>query len=147
MAPYYENFSKRIVKRPKIYFYDTGLLCFLLGIRETNDVRDQKLWGTLFENLVVAEMIKQNEHKNLLNSYYFWRDAAGKEIDLLTKRGAGYLLYQIKSTQTITPKLFEHMDYFNALSDNAVLEKTLIYGGNQNQNRTNYKVRVWNQVL
>ena len=147
VAPYFENFSKRIVKRPKIYFYDTGLLCYLLNIKDTSDVRDQKLWGTLFENLVVAEMIKQNEHKNLLNNYYFWRDAAGKEIDLLTKRGAGYLLYEIKSTQTITQKLFAHMDYFNALSDNAVLEKTLIYGGNQNQDRTNYKVRVWDEVL
>jgi hypothetical protein len=159
VAPYFENFSKRVVKSSKIYFYDTGLLSYLLGIRNVEDVGESTLWGSLFENLVVSEMYKQNEHQNLLHDFWFWRDSAGKEIDLIIKRGLKFDLFEIKSTQTIKQQLFKHMDYFDRISQKKkdqhensstikrVASKTLIYGGASNQKRTEYEIRVWNEGL
>lgn len=146
LPPYFQNFSKRIVKSPKLYFYDTGLLCYLLGIRTASDI-DLNLKGSLFENLVIAEMVKQNEHKQLLHDFWFWRDSAGKEIDVLIKNGSKYNAFEIKSTATITDKLFKNMDYFDRLTGHNVKTKTLIYSGDKAQNRNEYLVRGWDQVL
>ncbi len=145
LQPYFENFSKRIVKSPKLYFYDTGLLCYLLGLRKEHDLEDQQLVGSLFENLVVADMVKKNYHQNLLENYWFWRSSDAKEVDLLTKTGTTYKLWEIKSTATISNKLFKNLDYFESIADGKVTQKQLIYGGNENQNRTEYSVRRWKE--
>lgn len=145
LPPYYENFNKRIIKAPKLYFYDTGLASFLLGLRQTNDLDDPSLIGSLFENLVVADILKKNHHQYQLQDYWFWRDSHGHEIDLLTKRGGGFDVFEIKSTQTILPKLFNEMDYFSEISKGKVKAKTLIYGGNDSHDRTSYRVRTWKE--
>lgn len=146
LPPYFQNFSKRIVKSSKLYFYDTGLVCYLLGIRSVNDLTDYNLLGSLFENLVVADMVKQNEHKQLLRAYWFWRDSAGKEVDLLIKTATKYTVYEVKSTATISDKLFDNLDYFDRLTGGNVKSKNLIYGGNRGQNRQDYTVYSWNDV-
>lgn len=146
LPPYFQNFSKRIVKTPKLYFYDTGLVCYLLGIRSVHDLTDYNLLGSLFENLVVADMVKQNEHKQLLREYWFWRDSAGKEVDLLIKTATKYTVYEVKSTATISDKLFANLDYFDRLTGGNVKSKNLIYGGNRGQNRQDYTVYSWNDV-
>jgi len=143
LQPYFENFNKRIVKTPKLYFYDTGLLSFLLGLRQSSDLDNQVLTGSLFENLIVAELYKRNYHLNQLRDYWFWRDSNGHEIDLLTRRGGGLDIFEIKSSQTIMPRLIKGMEYFDQISSGQVKNKTLIYGGNDNQDRTEYKVRNW----
>jgi predicted AAA+ superfamily ATPase len=143
LPPYYENFSKRIVKTPKLYFYDVGLVSYLLGWRQTDDLEDRTIIGSLFENLVIADILKKNHHRYLLRDYWFWRDSHGHEVDLLTKSGGGFEIFEIKSTQTILPKLFKGLDYFSGLAKGQVKACTLVYGGQDNQDRTNYLVRTW----
>lgn len=146
LRPYFENFNKRIVKTPKLYFYDTGLLAFLLGLRDKGDLDDQNLIGGLFENLIVSDQIKRNHHQYQLKEYWFWRDSTGNEIDLLTKRGTTFEIVEIKSTQTVMPHLLKGMDYFDRLSNGSVKSKTLIYGGEQNQQRSEYRIRGWKDM-
>ncbi len=146
LQPYYENFSKRIVKTPKLYFYDVGLVAFLLGLHSSDGLNDQTLIGSLFENLVVADLIKKNHHSYQLQDYWFWRDANGHEVDLLTNRAGGFDIFEIKATQTILPKLFQGMDYFASITAGKTKTKTLIYGGEENQDRTKYAVRTWDAL-
>ncbi len=143
LQPYFENFSKRIVKTPKLYFYDTGLAAFLLGLRNLDDIDSQTLLGSLFENMVVADILKKNYHQYRLQEYWFWRDSNGNEIDLLTKRGGGFNIYEIKSSQTVLPKHFAGLDMFAVLAGEKVKTKTLIYGGTDTHDRTNYRVQGW----
>ena len=144
LPPYYENFSKRIVKTPKLYFYDVGLVAFLLGLRQTGDLDDQTLLGSLFENLVIANIFKKN-HQYLLQDYWFWRDSNGHEVDLLTKKGGGFDIFEIKSTQTVLPSAFKGMDYFSDITQGKVNTRTLMYGGEDDQDRTRYRIRQWDK--
>jgi len=143
LAPYHENFSKRIVKTPKLYFYDTGLAAFLLGLRSAEDFADRTLLGSLFEAMVIGDILKQNYHRYLLKEYWFWRDSVGHEIDLLTLSGGGFDIFEVKSTRTLLPNLFKGLDYFEKLAGDKVQSKTLIYSGEEGQERTEYKVRGW----
>ncbi len=143
LQPYYENFAKRIVKSPKLYFYDTGLVSYLLGLRQTEDLRNPVLRGALFENLIIAELQKRNYHLNQLKEYWFWRDSNGHEVDLLEKTANGFAIFEIKSTRTITSSLTKGMDYFDKISNGRVKTKTLIYGGDEIQDRSHFKVRNW----
>lgn len=146
LSPYYENFSKRIVKTPKLYFYDVGLASYLLGLRQAADLENPTLIGSLFENLIIADIIKKNHHQYLLRDYWFWRDSHGHEVDLLTKQGGNFDIFEVKATHTILPKQFAGMDYFSKITDGKVKARTLIYGGDNSQNRTHYRIRAWNQA-
>ena len=146
LQPYFENFNKRIVKSPKLYFYDTGLVSFLLGLRSRDDLDNYSLTGHLFENLIVADMFKKNYHLYLLKDYWYWRDSNAHEIDLLTKRSGKFDIFEIKSTQTVMPRLIQGMKYFSLISNDLVRNQTLIYGGNDNQDRTNFRLRSWNSI-
>jgi predicted AAA+ superfamily ATPase len=147
VQPYHQNFNKRLVKSAKLYFYDTGLLAYLLGIKTATDLNESRLKGHVFENLIVAETYKQREHQYLDQEYFFWQDSNANEVDLLTKKGTDFYISEIKATETITSKLFEQLDKFEQIAAPAVVNKTLIYGGDNNQNRTNYAVRSWKNVL
>ena len=97
LHPYYENFTKRIVKSPKLYFFDTGLASYLLQLRNSTDLENPALRGALFENMIVSEIHKRNYHLNQLKNHWFWRDSNGHEIDLFTKTSMGFDIYEIKS--------------------------------------------------
>ncbi len=142
LRPYYENFNKRIIKSPKLYFYDVGLASYLLDIRTVEDISEYQK-GYLFENLVVAEMYKQNEHQYKLTAYWYWRDSNGNEIDLLRKQGNRFDIYEIKSSTTIQSRMIKGLDYFDEISNQKVKSKTLIYAGEKNQNRTNFLIKSW----
>jgi predicted AAA+ superfamily ATPase len=146
LPPYFENFSKRIVKTPKLYFYDTGLASFLLGLRQAEDLDDPALAGSLFENLVIADILKKNHHQYRLQEYWFWRDSAGHEVDLLTRKGGGFEVFEMKSTQTILPKLIEGMEYLTQISKGKVKSRTLVYGGSDSHDRTDFRVRAWHDL-
>jgi len=148
VSPYFENFSKRVIKTPKMYFYDTGLLCYLLGIKNADELSDNILRGSIFENMMVTEIQKQNYHNYLLKDYYFWRDSNGQEVDLLEINGNNFEMFEIKSTQTITSKLFSEMDFLEKIIPNHYkAQKNLIYSGSENQMRTHYKIWAWNQLF
>lgn len=147
LHPYHQNFNKRLVKSPKLYFYDTGLVSNLLDIRNSTDLIENRLKGNLFENMIIAEFQKQNNHRYLHNNYNFWQDSNGKEVDLLIKKNKGFDIYEVKATQTISPALFKEMDYFESLVPDKQINKTLIYGGNEPQQRSKYTVTSWNNPL
>lgn len=146
MQPYYENFNKRLVKTPKLYFYDTGLLCHLLNIRNAEEMEENRLKGNIFENMVIAEYQKKNFHQYLHQNYYFWQDSNNHEIDLLNKTAKGFDIFEVKATQTIKSNLFAGMDYFEAIAGDAKIKKTLIYGGTENQKRSKYSVLAWRDI-
>ena len=146
LQPYHDNFNKRLVKSPKLYFYDTGLLTYLLGIKSREDLNDNRLKGHVFDNLIVSEYQKNNQHSYEHKEYYFWQDSHGHEVDMLTKESRGFSLFEIKSTQTISSALFKEMDRFEALASPATVTKTLVYGGAENEKRTKYKVLSWRNI-
>ena len=144
LNPFHKNFSKRIIKSPKLYFYDTGLLRYLLKINDSDDLVNQSVKGTLFENMMVSEYIKRIYHKNDLQSeVWFWRDTAGNEVDLLIQKPKSVEVLEIKATQTIMPDLFKGLNYFENLAEYDNLKKTLVYGGNEYQQRSAGSVVPW----
>ncbi len=134
LKPYYNNFSKRVVKTPKIYFYDTGLLTYLLGIRTVKDLQLHFAKGQLFENFILLEKIKQTWNLNSHEKYFFWRDTTGNEVDLLIERNQDLLSVEIKSGKTIHPDFFKALNHFKKINPNAI--SYLVYGGNEKQKRT-----------
>jgi len=146
VQPYYKNFDKRVIKSPKLYFYDTGLLCHLLKIKDSKQIKFNSYKGNLFENMIVAEYIKQNYHQNKMEEFWFWRDSGGHEVDLIRQDDDLLNVIEIKSTKTITSDLFKEMNYFEALAKSEIKSKTLIYAGDDNQKRTNASVLSWNQL-
>lgn len=138
LQPYHSNFNKVIVKTPKIYFHDTGLLCHLLGIRSVEDLEFHFAKGTIFENLVISEMNKNSINQTTKSKMYFWRDKSQNEVDLIVENGLILQAFEIKSGKTINQNFFKGLDYFKKLKTDTQLH--LIYGGTENQERTNYKI-------
>ena len=143
LPPYFQNYSKRIVKNSKLYFYDTGLVSHLLGIKMADSLAPSPIKGSLFENLIIAEMQKQNQHQYLHQELYFWRDSNGNEIDLLIPNATKFDIFEIKSSQTILTDHFKGLDFFEKLAPDNIANKTLIYGGHEPQNRSKGAVRSW----
>jgi Predicted ATPase (AAA+ superfamily) len=143
LQPYHQNFNKRLVKSPKLYFYDTGLLNYLLGIRTPEDFEQNRLKGNLFENMIIAEYQKKNNHQYLHQDYNFWQASNGREVDLLIKTHNGFDIFEIKATHTISASLFKELDYFEELTTGLFIKKHLIYGGDEDQKRTKYDVISW----
>ena len=109
LPPYFENTSKRLTKMPKLYFLDTGLACYLLGIESPEQLSRDKMRGALFENFVVTEALKQRYNQGKESNLYFYRDSNQNEIDLLLKRNSGLYGIEIKSSMTY------HKDFEKAL--------------------------------
>lgn len=143
LPPYFENFSKRIVKTPKLYFYDTGLLCYLLKLNNAQQIQLSDFKGSLFENMMIAEYVKRMYHCNQLNDIWFWRDAAGNEVDLIVQSGQNQEAIEFKSTQTIMPNLFKGLNFYEKISKKISLSKYLVYGGDELQKRTAATVLPW----
>lgn len=146
LQPYYQNFSKRIVKSPKIYFYDTGLLAYLLKINSLELAVQSNAIGALFENLVIANTLKQTYHNDLHREHWFWRDSNGKEIDLILQDSPVLKLYELKATSTISQKLFTNLANFEAMAGSIVESKNLVYGGSTNQKRNETAVIAWHNL-
>ena len=112
IPPYFRNFNKRLIKSPKLYFYDTGLLCFLLGIKTTEQVLLSEQKGAIFENFIINEYRRQNFHQNLHREFYYWRDSNGLEVDLLIGGDSpAFDLVEIKASKTIVQKMFHNMEH------------------------------------
>jgi hypothetical protein len=146
LQPYHVNFNKRVVKTPKLYFYDTGLLCHLLKITNPKSIQLHPLKGSLFENLIVAEAFKQNDHKYLHADFCFWRDASGNEVDLLVEHNDKLSIAEIKASSTIKNEYFKGLNYFGALEGSNVKSKNLIYTGALNQKRSQLNVVSWKET-
>lgn len=146
LYPYHDNFNKRLVKMPKLYFYDVGLLTHLLQIREPEELAVNRLKGNIFENFVIANFQKFNENRYQHLNYYFWQDHNGLEIDLLLKTANAFDLYEVKSTQTLSGALFKNLKHFTELVEPQSVRPHLVYGGDQSLVRSNVRVLPWNMV-
>ena len=131
LQPYHANISKRLVKTPKIYFYDTGILCFLLGIENAKQLETHPLRGAIFENLVVSEFVKSRFNEGKLPNFYFYRDSHGTEIDLVQTVANDLHFYEIKSSQTFNTHFFDNIDRVSKIFGNRVTKSAVIYDGKE----------------
>jgi predicted AAA+ superfamily ATPase len=131
LPPFHRNFNKRLVKSPKLYFYDTGLACSLLGIREESQVNLHYLKGALFENLIITEFVKRTFHRGEHRLPFFWQDRYGKEIDCLLVEGEKIIPLEIKSGRTMSDSYFDNLRYWRQLTNKAGHPGYVVYGGDQ----------------
>lgn len=141
------NLRKRLVKTPKLYFHDTGLLCYLLGIREPGQLAAHPLRGAVFENWVVTEVLKAHVHQGVTPTMHFYRDTKGHEVDLVIDHGGRRLAVEIKAGQTIAPDAFDALDRLqNQLTDVAPTDTVVAYGGAVTQHRSKGTILAWSDV-
>ncbi len=146
LKPHYKNFNKTIVKRPKIYFYDTALVCSLIGIQNTQQLTTHPVRGSVFENMVLIELIKKRTNAGLPVNLFYWRDKTGHEIDVIVDNAGKLLPIEIKSGKTINAEFFKNMEYWCKLSGEK--KSILFYGGEQNQKRSNgTEVLNWRNLI
>jgi len=135
LKPHFRNFNKTIVKRPKVYFYDTGLVCSLLGITSEAQLTNHPLRGSLFECLVVTELVKKRTNAGVPINLYYWRDKTGHEVDVIVDNGDTLIPIEIKAGKTINTEFFKNLLYWNGLS--GMKKCYLIYTGDELQKRSN----------
>lgn len=129
LQPYHKNFNKRVIKSPKLYFYDTGLACSLLGIRAAEQVNAHFLKGGLFENLIINEFIKRARNRGEPDFPYFWRDHSGKEIDCLLTVDGALTPVEIKAGKTASGSYFDNIKGWRKLAGMAEETGYVVYGG------------------
>lgn len=134
LQPYFTNTRKRLVRRPKLYFHDTGVACFLLGLTEAEHVENHPLRGALFENHVINEVLKHDLNRNRAAQLYFFRDSNGNEVDLLYGHGPNLVPIEIKSGQTISSDWFKGIDHF--AHHFPATGGAVIYAGEASQHRS-----------
>jgi predicted AAA+ superfamily ATPase len=134
LKPYHQNYNKTIVKRPKVYFYDTGLVCSFLRISNAEQLEIHPLKGSLFETMVVIELVKKFTNIGIAPPLFYWRDKTGHEIDVVVDNDGKLTPIEIKSGKTINTDFFKHLKYWNNLSKND--NSLIIYSGNQEQQRS-----------
>ncbi len=139
LQPYYKNYNKRLIKSPKIYFYDTGVLSSLLRITK-EQVHSHYLYGSLFENLIISEIIKKAVHSGSQPSVYYWRESNGIEIDCLIEKGNRLYVVEIKAGQTFNSDYLKNLKKF---PDEGEIEKILIYNGQETTNITGISIYNW----
>lgn len=134
LKPYFKNLGKRVIKSPKIYFYDTGLLCYLLNISSVETLRTHYAIGSIFENLVINEFIKHIYNNKLGSKIFFYRDSNGQEIDLLVDSGSGILGIEIKASQTYSQDFLRGLlSFASNVSLDTEFKGYIIYKGKQSQ--------------
>lgn len=129
LQPYYINIGKRLSKTPKVYFYDTGLLCYLLDIHNYTELQNHPLRGAIFENLALTQFIKEKFNRKATWDLYFYRENKGREIDVLKTQGMDLNLYEIKSSKTFNKDFLSNLKVIKNLLGDKVVSSTLIYDG------------------
>ncbi len=147
LQPHTQNFNKRLIKSPKLYFIDTGLACYLLNISSAEVFSAHPLMGALFENWVISEVLKETKNFPLHQSLYYWRDKTGLEIDLLIEKNNQITPVEIKAGKTVNPDFFENLKSYRDLAKDLVERPALIYGGDENQVRQDAEVISWSKIM
>lgn len=143
LKPHHQNFNKRLTKMPKLYFFDPGLACFLLGIENHGQLDTHYLRGGLFESMIVSEFFKYRLNHGREPNCYFWRDKTGHEIDCVLETGGNIIPVEIKSGETVKTSFFDGLKYWNKLSGQNPSQSVLIYGGEREEKRSNGLVLGW----
>ncbi len=145
VSPHFNNYNKRLIKSPKLYFYDTGLVCMLANIQQPEQLVTHSIRGALFETLIASELIKNRFNQGLLSNLYFWRDSQNHEVDFILEEGEKHIPIEVKSSQTIASDFFSGIHYWESLSQQKGLGK-LIYAGNRNLQREGIDVIGWQDI-
>ena len=146
IKPHHNNFAKRLVQQPKIFFYDTGLLCYLLGIEKPKQLETHFARGLIFENLVVLDLLKNRLNQGLENNLYFWRDNHGREVDCIIETASQLYPVEIKSGQTKSPHFFDGVNYYRNLAKAKSKKGTVVYGGKDVTATTDGLLLPWNKM-
>jgi len=144
LQPHHINFNKRIIKTPKLYFYDTGFASWLLSIQNPGQIANHHARGALFETMIISEMIKERFNNALISNLFFWRDRSGNEIDVIIEESDILIPAEIKSGQTINSDFFKGLKYWKKLT--GTKESYLIYGGEENYKREGINIRSWRKT-
>lgn len=143
LKPWHRNFSKRLVKSPKMYFYDTGLVSFLLGIESEDELVLSSYKGALFENFAVTELLKAHLNRGVSRNFFFWRDSNGNEIDLIIERGSHIQVIEMKASETVKPEYIKGLHYLDAHLTQLHTVHYLLNTMNASQPRSNETILSW----
>lgn len=143
---YHRNFRKRLTRSPKLYFVDTGLLCYLLGIRGAEELRTHSARGAVFENFVLAELLKCQHHQRRRPAIYFWRDSNRTEIDAIVDIDSGPVALEIKSGETVAADWLKGLQYWRRILDDATAPAAIVYGGEGGLSRGGVSLISWNEL-
>jgi predicted AAA+ superfamily ATPase len=146
LRPHHASFRKRLVKMPKIYFYDVGLASWLIGIRTADQLEIHPMRGALFETFAIAELIKSRLNLGERRAFFFWRDSNGNEIDLLVEHGIKLMPIEIKSGKTLTRDSFVGLEKWCALAGDTAVKPTLIFGGDESYQHKGIRVLEWKKI-
>ena len=137
LQPFYRNIGKRLVKTPKVYFYDVGLVCYLLGINDAHQLERHPLRGQIFENMVVAEVLKHRYNHGLDNNLFFYRDRSQHEVDIVLDEGLQSLkAFEVKLSPTVHSDFYKSLQYFKSLFNQETIRTQVINAGKDNNNDT-----------
>jgi uncharacterized protein len=146
VAPYLNDLGKRLVKTPKLYFYDTGLTTYLLGIKTAEQLLVHPHRGSIFETFIASEIMKSPFHSGETPSLYFWRDGSGNEIDFLVNRGSDLLPIETKSGKTVASDWFDSLKNWRASAADRAKQGILLYGGDETYSREGLTVISWRKA-
>lgn len=142
LQPYYKNIGKRLIKSPKIYFYDTGVLCSLLNLSSVNELMNHFAVGSIFENFIISEFKKEISETNRSVQIYFYRDNHGNEIDLIIDTGGNLIPIEIKSSTTFSKTFFKGFEYWKKHVDETT-QGFVVYGGEDSQKIQDHEIISW----
>ena len=146
LSPHHRNFNKRLVKTPKLYFHDTGLAAWLLGVQSAGQLALHPQRGALFETWAVGELLKGRYNRALPSNLFFWRDNTGNEVDILVDQGRTFIPVEIKSGQTISSDYFSNLRKWLSWAGDEAGKPFLLYGGDELQQRREAEVIPWREV-
>lgn len=146
LPPHHQNFNKRLVKTPKLYFLDTGLATWLLGIQNKEQLTTHVQRGALFETWVIGELLKARYNAGETSNLYFWRDRPGHEVDLVIDHGTNLSPLEIKTGQTINQDYFKGLNFWRKLAGETAGQAWLVYGGDTRQSRSDVTVLPWYEI-
>lgn len=146
LKPYHNNFNKRLLKTPKLYFYDTGLACSLLGITSQEQLHTHYARGALFESMIITELFKDQYNSNQLPQIYFWRDKTGHEIDAFLETAHKKYAIEIKAGHTVNSDFFKNLSWFQEQTGDNEFTNIVIFAGAQEQKRSAAHVVNWKKV-
>jgi hypothetical protein len=150
LPAWHTNIRKQVVKAPKLHFFDSGLVCYLLGIRESGQLLHHPLRGAIFESWVISEIYKECVHSGLQPSLFHYREARGPEVDLLIEHGEELESVEIKSGATTTKDFFKNLKRFSDRMKGAGKKRPIrshvVYGGDESQQRSDAQVISWRHI-
>jgi len=147
LSPYYKNFNKRIIKSPKLYFYDSGLVCSLLGIKNAEELNIHPMRSHIFESMIISEFFKYSYNQGEIPSLFFWRDVQGHEIDCVIEKSLMEIVpVEIKARMTVTHDFFKGLIDWQEISQQKNIDSYVVYAGREDLIRKHGKIFAWNHT-